>query len=85
MEMHANPMCLKTRNTLIVLPPATNMANGSNRFPAGILLPLIVVWLFYVLSFFLQLGLAHDVVISAIVLHFLASTKGLSSLQEGQN
>ena len=82
--MQANPMVSNILITLLAEPPTISIAKESKKFPAGIIVPVIVGWLFHMFCVFLHFSLWHVVVTCAVVPNCLASTNGFGTLQCGQ-
>ena len=84
-EKQATPMCLNSCNTFDAELPDSNIAMHSRKFPAGILVPGMLGWLFQMTSFLLHFLLVQVEVTTAIVPTCLVFTSGFSALQKWQN
>lgn len=84
-EKQATPMCLNNCNTFDAELPDNSIAMHSRKFPAGILVPGMLGWLFQMTSFLLHFLFVQVEVTTAIVPTCLVSTSGFSALQKWQN
>lgn len=77
-------MFLKTKNVFDGEAPDTKTEKHSKKFIADIFVPIMVGWLFQVLTGDGQWGLKHCVLTLTMVPITLVSTKGFSNLHVGQ-
>jgi hypothetical protein len=69
-EMQHSPICSNTLKIFEGEPPESNVPNDNKKFPAGMLVSVMLGWLFQTFSLFLHASLLHVVVTFAMVPYF---------------